>query len=200
MASWKRRLSEVQWYFVNLWNTTYCISVNLFPLVNYLNYTSTSCIFQKYWMFSDEIWRLFPDFALFTSWFSSKWKGNTFCTTAVCTKTIMIVTYEMPSFPNFSSPEILYYPKVEFVLGLHSAAIDDALCSHAMCGISCVCPGRNSLGTRTVSDTPSGLEEKDKKPWLSSSVWLNFKQLPMFLLFFSLSWLVYLLRKIIFYV
>lgn len=83
---------------------------------------------------------------------------------AVCTKTIVIMTYEMPAFLNFSSPEILYYPKVEFVLGFHSAAIAYALCSHTVCGISCVYPGRNSLVTRTVSDTPSGLRRKARGP------------------------------------
>ena len=49
--------------------------------------------------------------------------------------------------------------------------------------------------TRTVSEVAFWCGRGKQEPWLLLLVWLICKLLPLFLLFFSLSWLVYLLKE-----
>lgn len=44
---------------------------------NNLSYTQMGWTFEKYFMFSDEIWLLLHDFALFTSWVFIKTENRT---------------------------------------------------------------------------------------------------------------------------
>lgn len=103
--------------------------------------------------------------------------------------------YEMTPLPKFYSPQILHYPKVEFCFWVSFNSCYYPLCWHAMCGSACMCPLPAGLWARTASDTPFWHRGGRQEPWWLASVWLNCKQLPVFLLFFSLSWLVYWLKK-----
>lgn len=103
-----------------------------------------------------------------------------------------IYDYEVFPLPNIYAPQIFNFLKVEFALGFHPIAVAYPLCSQPHVRSRCV-PIPLEASEQTASDTSFWLGGGRQEPWLLALLGLDFKQLPISLLFFSLSQLVYLL-------